>query len=139
MTCTHLHIPTVPCMSLHIWLGLCSEWMPVRLATRPKLRENAGVRLGRILAASKPIWWVYALSGPDRVPVYVGMSKRPESRSRWHRGVKAHHNQPLAAWVKGRTRDTFELLDSFPTKRMAMDAELEYIRYLQPRFNTIGK
>ncbi len=81
------------------------------------------MRLSRILSfARKRQWFVYGVFWPGDEPLYVGMTWRPESR------IKAH---------KGKA-GTFEVLDSFPTKRMATEAELEYIRYLQPRMNTIG-
>ena len=77
------------------------------------------MRLANVLAyaASIPRFHVYAVCDHGGVPVYIGSSERPETRAHAHQA------------------GNWEILDSYPTKRMMLDAEREYIEYLRPVLN----
>ena len=84
------------------------------------------------LAVGLPRWHVYAITGADNVPVYVGSSQYPERRFYGH--SQAEHNLGLRAWMAS-TLHRMEILDSFHTKREMLDAEKEYISYIKPVHN----
>ena len=94
-------------------------------------------RLDRALQAQLPDpWVVYAITGPDGVPVYVGATGRPRQRGLTHLGGYAVPDlRELGYWTAGRQATCIEVLDRFPTRRMMLAAEREYQAYLRPRFN----
>lgn len=94
------------------------------------------MRLNAVLAyaARSPRWFVYAISDSDDKPVYVGRTAHPERRYAQHLERVPHWQIPLRQWLAINAH-RFELLDSYPTRRMMLDAEHEYIAYLRPVFN----
>ena len=94
------------------------------------------MRLKAVLdyAAAQPKWFVYAITDQAGKPVYVGSTKHPERRHRQYLERKGRWQKAIREWVAG-NRHVFELLDHYPTRRMMLDAEHEYIAYLSPRFN----
>lgn len=95
-------------------------------------------RLDAVLrfARAQPRWFVYAISDLEGRPVYVGSTAHPERRCRQHLEGKPTWQLPLRAWVRA-NEHRFEILDTFPTRRMMLDAEEQYILYLRPQFNSI--
>lgn len=96
-------------------------------------------RLDAVLAWSvmQPRFFVYAISDPSGKPVYVGRTENPERRYSAHKSDKSWQ-QPLRRWVAS-NEHVFEILDTYPTKRMMIDAEQQYIAYLTPEFNALPR
>ena len=96
-------------------------------------------RLDAVLAYAKaqPKFFVYAISDLAGKPVYVGRSEYPERRYSQHKSCKVWQ-QPLRMWVADNPH-TFEILDTYPTNRMMIDAEQQYIAYLTPEFNALPR
>ena len=74
--------------------------------------------------------------------VYVGATSHPERRYRQHcetlaTGRLGRWQRPLRQWVACNPH-AFEILDTFRTRRMMLDAEHEYIAYLKPAFNQVS-
>lgn len=95
-------------------------------------------RLDRVLAfaEAQPRWFVYAVSDLAGAPVYVGATSHPERRYRQHRDGSRPWQPELTAWMQAHLgAHQFEVLDTFPTKRMMLDAEAEYIAHLRPILN----
>lgn len=95
--------------------------------------------MGRLDAAleyakAQPRFFVYAISMPDGSPVYVGSTKHPERRHLQHCDTSSPWQRELRTWIAA-NQHVFEVLDTFPSKRMMLSAETEYIRELRPRFN----
>ena len=77
---------------------------------------------------------VYCISDEQMQPMYVGCSATPDRRYRQHRISPL--NRPLRDWLALNSYShQLEILDSFDTVALAMDAEMEYINYLFPAFN----
>lgn len=76
-------------------------------------------------------WRVYAICDHDGAAVYVGSSTGPLRRYVAH---KAGWKVDLSDWLSI-VPHTFEVLDSYATRRMMIEADREYIGYLRPRFN----
>lgn len=95
-------------------------------------------RLDKVLAFAheQPRFFVYAICDPAGTPVYVGATSFPERRHRQHQDPSRRWQRELTAWMQANSAShSFEILDTFPTKRMMLDAEREYIGYLRPALN----
>ena len=95
--------------------------------------------MGRLDAAiewakAQPKWFVYAICDEHGNATYIGATDHPERRYQQHIAPSARYQLPLRQWVQS-SKHTFEVLDTYATKRMMLDAEREYIAYLTPRFN----
>ena len=80
---------------------------------------------------------MYAISDAYGHPVYVGRTENPERRYSQHKSCKVWQ-QELRQWVASNDH-VFEVLDHYPSKRMMIDAEQQYIAYLTPRFNALPR
>ena len=79
-------------------------------------------------------WYVYLISDDSGRPVYVGSTAYPEKRYAAHLDYRQIHQGRLREWLAIHPH-SFEVLDNYPTRRMMLDAEHEYIAYLAPALN----
>ena len=79
-------------------------------------------------------WYVYLICDQASRPVYVGSTAYPEKRYAAHLDYRQNLQGRLREWLAIHPH-SFEVLDSYPTRRMMLDAEHEYIAYLDPMLN----
>lgn len=110
----------------------CDKSLIELMVQRHMARLDAAMRM----AVKAKTWAVYAISDNAGDVVYVGSSGRATQRYQDH--AARGHNKAMRAWLTLNSH-VFEVLDQYETKREMLDAEQEYVMFLQPQFNALHR